>query len=207
MKNLLKILIGVLGILVAVHVIAANFVVKELNTGPGGTFVFDPAFVHVQPGDTVTFEATDLGHNSESVFIPVGAKPWKSEISKSVTITLSQPGVYIYQCAPHNLFGMVGVIQVGAAVNKADAAKQAQAMEKKQLMNQGRISQTMSKIRIIFTTSRNRLNADSAYLSQVLIMKADCSLEVAVGLLIAPTVELSFLRADNLTMNRLPGCS
>jgi len=146
MKNFLKVLIGVLGILTAVHVNAANFVVKELNTGPGGTFVFDPTFLHVQPGDTVTFEATDLGHNSKSVLVPTGAKPWESEISKSLTITLSQPGVYIYECVPHNLFGMVGVIQVGAAVNKAEADKQAQAMEKKQIMNQGRISQTMSKI-------------------------------------------------------------
>jgi pseudoazurin len=146
MKNILTILVGVLGIMAALHVDAANYVVKELNTGPGGTFVFDPMYLHVQPGDTVTFEATDLGHNSESVLIPAGAKSWKSEISKPLTITLSQPGVYIYQCAPHNLFGMVGLIQVGAAVNKAEAIKQAQAMEKKQLMNQGRISETVSKI-------------------------------------------------------------
>jgi len=146
MKNIVSILFGVLGILAAVQVNAANFVVKELNTGPGGTFVFDPTFLRVQPGDTVTFEATDPGHNSKSVLVPTGAKSWESGISKSLTITLNLPGVYIYECVPHNLFGMVGVIQVGAAVNKAEADKQAQAMEKKQIMNQGRISQTMSKI-------------------------------------------------------------
>ncbi|HVC29242.1 MAG TPA: pseudoazurin [Gammaproteobacteria bacterium] len=146
MKNILMIIIGMLGILAVVHINAANFVVKELNTGPGGTFVFDPMYLHAQPGDTVTFEATDAGHNSNSVFLPAGAKSWKSEVSKPLTITLSQPGVYIYQCDPHYLFGMVGVIQVGAAVDKAGALKAAQALEKKQLMNQGRISQTMSKI-------------------------------------------------------------
>ncbi|MDE2235627.1 MAG: pseudoazurin [Gammaproteobacteria bacterium] len=146
MKNILTILIGTLGILTAVHVNAANYTVKEMNSGPGGTFVFDPMYLHVQPGDTVTFEPTDLGHNSESVTTPAGAKPWKSEISKLLTVTLTKQGVYIYQCAPHSLFGMVGVIQVGAAVNKAEAEKQAQALEKKQLMNQGRISQTMGKI-------------------------------------------------------------
>jgi len=146
MRNIMTVLIGVLGILAAVHVNAANYVVKELNNGPAGTFIFDPTFLHVQPGDTVTFEPTDLGHNSESVLIPAGAKPWKSEISQSLTVTLSQPGVYIYQCAPHNLFGMAGVIQVGAAVNKVAALKQAQAMEQKQLMNQGRITQTINKI-------------------------------------------------------------
>jgi pseudoazurin len=146
MKSLLTAIIAVIGMLMAMHVCAANYTVKELNAGPGGSFVFDPTFLHVQPGDSVTFEPTDPGHNSESVFMPTGAKPWKSELSKPLTITLSQPGVYIYQCAPHNLFGMVGVIQVGTAVNKAAAVKMAQAMEKKQLMNQGRITQTISKI-------------------------------------------------------------
>ncbi len=146
MKSVMSFLIGVLGLLAALQVNAANFVVKELNSGPGGTFVFDPSFLHVQPGDSVTFEPTDLGHNSKSVLVPTGAKPWESEISKPLTVILSKPGVYIYECVPHNLFGMVGVIQVGAAVNKAEAVAQAQAMEKKQLMNQGRISQTMSKI-------------------------------------------------------------
>lgn len=146
MKNIMTVLISVLGILAAVHVNAANYVVKELNNGPAGTFVFDPAFLHVQPGDTVTFEPTDLGHNSKSVLVPVGAKPWESEISKPLTITLSQQGVYIYECVPHNLFGMAGMIQVGVAVNKAAALKQAKAMEQKQLMNQGRITQTINKI-------------------------------------------------------------
>lgn len=146
MKNILTVLVGVLGILAAVQVHAANYVVKELNSGPGGTFVFDPMYLHAQPGDTVTFEATDAGHNSNSVFLPAGAKPWKSEISKPLTITLDQPGVYIYQCDPHYLFGMVGVIQVGAAVNKEGAVKAAQALEQKQLMNQGRIAQVISKL-------------------------------------------------------------
>jgi pseudoazurin len=146
MNKILMMLVGMLGILAAVHVNAANYVVKELNNGPGGTFVFDPMYLHVQPGDTVTFEATDAGHNSNSILMPTGAKPWKSEISQPLTITLSQPGLYIYQCDPHYLFGMVGVIQVGAAVNKAEAEKAAQALERKQLMNQGRISQIMSKI-------------------------------------------------------------
>ncbi|MGA9855682.1 MAG: pseudoazurin, partial [Gammaproteobacteria bacterium] len=93
MKSFISILIGVLGLLAALHVNAANYVIKELNSGPGGTFVFDPSFLHVQPGDTVTFEPTDLGHNSKSVLEPGGAKPWESEISKPLTVTLSQQGI------------------------------------------------------------------------------------------------------------------
>lgn len=147
MKKIAMISLGLLGLLCAVQAGAANYVIKELNNGPGGTFVFDPAFLHVQPGDSITFQPTDLGHNSESVLIPKGGKPWKSEISQPLTVTLSQPGVYIYQCEPHSLFGMVGVIQVGAAVNKAAALREAKTLESKQLMNQGRITALVQKVR------------------------------------------------------------
>jgi pseudoazurin len=134
-------------ILFAAGVCAKDFVVQELNNGPGGTFVFSPSFVQIQPGDTVTFTPTDQGHNSESVFAPAGATPWKTDVSQAATITFSKPGVYIYQCTPHNLFGMIGVIVVGSPVNLADAQKAAADIEKKQLMNQGRMSQIMKQVK------------------------------------------------------------
>ena len=146
MKRALYTAIGILGILFALNAQAKDYVVKELNNGPGGAFVFSPSYLLVQPGDTVTFEATDQGHNSEAVFTPAGAKTWKSEISAPLTITMTTPGVYIYQCTPHNLFGMVGVIVVGSALNAAEAQKAAATIEKKQLMNQGRITQIMKQV-------------------------------------------------------------
>jgi pseudoazurin len=146
MKRTLYATLGILMILFAMNVQAKDYVVKELNNGPGGAFVFSPSYLVVQPGDTVTFDATDQGHNSEAVFVPAGAKTWKSEISAPLTVTMTAPGVYIYQCTPHNLFGMVGVIVVGSGVNAADAQKAAAAIEKKQLMNQGRITQIMKQV-------------------------------------------------------------
>lgn len=125
---------------------AADHVVQELNNGPAGAFMFSPSYLLIQPGDTVTFQPTDQGHNSESVFMPAGATPWKSELSQPLTVTFTKPGVYIYQCTPHNLFGMVGVIVVGSAVNAAEAKQAAAAIEKKQLMNQGRITAIMQKV-------------------------------------------------------------
>lgn len=146
MKNFAIALCGALGLFFAIHASAANYVVKELNNGPGGTFVFDPSYLHVLPGDSVTFEPADQGHNSESVVIPEGAQAWKSDISQPLTVTFTKQGVYLYQCAPHALFGMVGAIQVGKALNKGAVLKAADELEHKQLMNQGRISGLMKQI-------------------------------------------------------------
>jgi len=146
MKQLIRTSILAAGLLWGIGALAADHVVQELNSGPDGTFVFSPSYVVVQPGDTVTFQATDQGHNSEAVFMPEGATGWKSAISQNLTVTLTKPGVYIYQCSPHNLFGMVGVIVVGSPVNVADAKKAADAIEKKQIMNQGRMTTIMQKI-------------------------------------------------------------
>jgi hypothetical protein len=69
------------------------------------------------------------------MFMPEGATPWKSDIPQPLTFTFTKPGGYIYQCTPHNLFGMVSVIIVGSPVNAAAAKKGASDIEKKQLMN------------------------------------------------------------------------
>lgn len=146
MKRIITVLLGILSLLFVLQAGAANYVVKELNNGPGGTFVFDPAYLHVQPGDSVTFEPSDQGHDSESVLVPDGAPSWKSEISQPVTVSFTKEGVYLYQCLPHALFGMVGVIQVGKAVNKDAILKAADELEHKQLMNQGRITGIIKQI-------------------------------------------------------------
>lgn len=146
MKAIVRIAMLLAALGFAAAACAADHVVNEQNNGAEGAFVFSPSYLVIQPGDTVTFTPADQGHNSESVFLPEGATPWKSEISQPLTVTFTKPGVYIYQCTPHSLFGMVGVIVVGSAVN-ADAAKKAAAeLEKKQIMNQGRITAIMKKV-------------------------------------------------------------
>lgn len=146
MKNSLRTVLFASALLFGSGAFAADHVVQELNNDADGAFVFSPAYVQVQPGDTVTFKATDQGHNSEAVFMPAGAKGWKSGISQDLTVTFTKPGVYIYECSPHNLFGMVGVIVVGSAVNAADAKAAADTIEKKQIMNQGRMTKIMSNV-------------------------------------------------------------
>ena len=146
MTKLIRALFLASGLLIASGAFAADHVIQELNNGPDGAFIFSPSYILIQPGDTVTFQPTDQGHNSEAVFLPAGATSWKSDISQPLTVTLTKPGVYIYQCSPHNLFGMMGVIVVGSAVNAADAKKAAADIEKKQIMNQGRITAIMKNV-------------------------------------------------------------
>ncbi len=146
MKTRIRTILFASALLFGSSVFAADHVIQELNNGPEGAFIYSPSFIVVQPGDTVTFQPTDQGHNSEAVFMPAGATGWKSEISQPLTVTLTKPGVYIYQCTPHNLFGMVGIIVVGSAVNAADARKAAADIEKKQIMNQGRITAIMKNV-------------------------------------------------------------
>jgi pseudoazurin len=126
---------------------AKNFTVKELNSGPGGTFVFEPDFLHIQPGDSVQFVPADPGHDVMSYYVPNGAQGWKAEISKAITVKFSKDGVYLYECSPHHMFGMLGVIQVGKAGNKAAAEKAAKDMEGQQIMNQGRLEKLMAEVK------------------------------------------------------------
>lgn len=103
---------------------AAEHEVKMLNRGAAGMMVFEPAYLEVAPGDSVTFVPTDVGHNAESAkgMTPAGAEPFKGAMSKEVTVTFDVEGVYGYQCRPHLPMGMVGVVVVGdPSANLADA--------------------------------------------------------------------------------------
>ena len=102
-----------------------NHEVKMLNSGAEGFMVFEPAVLKAAVGDTVTFKATDMAHNSASIdgMIPEGANPWNSAMSQDVTVTVNKEGVYVYQCTPHSMMAMVGVIQVGGSLANMDAVQ------------------------------------------------------------------------------------
>jgi pseudoazurin len=99
--------------------------VKMLNKGANGKLmVFEPAFIRIAPGDTVKFIATTKGHNAESIagMAPAGGNAFKGKINEEIVFRPSKPGLYGYKCLPHVGMGMVGLIQVGPATNKAQAA-------------------------------------------------------------------------------------
>jgi pseudoazurin len=104
---------------------AKEYQVKMLNKGSDGRLmVFEPAFVKVAPGDTVRFVPADKGHNAESLpgMLPAGATPFKGKINEELVVRFAKAGLYGYKCLPHAGMGMVGLVQVGAASNRAQAA-------------------------------------------------------------------------------------
>ncbi|AZL58203.1 pseudoazurin [Tabrizicola piscis] len=98
---------------------AENFDVKMLNKGAEGAMVFEPAFVSAAVGDTVTFLATDKGHNVEAIkdMLPAGVEVFKSDFGKDYVLTITTEGLYGVKCTPHFTMGMVALIQAGAPVN------------------------------------------------------------------------------------------
>ena len=128
---------------------SANHVVKMLNQGSGGVMVFEPAVLKIAVGDSVTFESTDAAHNSASLpgMIPENAVSWNGELSRDITVTLTQPGVYAYQCTPHSMMAMVGVIQVGDdSSNLATVKNKAQNVKSSFVMNQTRLDDYLSQL-------------------------------------------------------------
>lgn len=111
---------------------AANHKVQMLNSGVEGYMVFEPASLTVDPGDSVTFVATDLSHNSASIegMIPEGAVPWSGKMSEDVTVTFDKTGIYVYQCTPHAMMAMVGVINVGDTKENLTSIKAAALVKK-----------------------------------------------------------------------------
>lgn len=97
---------------------------------PAGEAYFDPAGIHIAPGDTVRWVQMSGFHSTTAyapqngnheLRIPAGAKPWDSDIlladhpKKGSTFehVFTVPGVYDYFCKPHEMAGMVGRIIVG----------------------------------------------------------------------------------------------
>lgn len=103
---------------------AETFQVKLLNKGADGAMVFEPAFVKAAVGDTINFTSTDKGHNVESIkgMLPDAVEPFKSKMGDEFSLTVTAEGIYGIKCTPHYGMGMVGLIQVGAAVNLDAAA-------------------------------------------------------------------------------------
>ena len=127
MRNALKTMIAAVALtgLAIAPAFAADFEVHMLNKGVAGTMVFEPAFVQVQPGETVTFLPTDKSHNVETIkdMLPEGAEIFKSKINETFTVTFDVPGVYGIKCTPHFAMGMVGLIFVGDDTTNLEAIK------------------------------------------------------------------------------------
>jgi pseudoazurin len=95
-----------------------------LNKGAAGAMVFEPAFLQLEPGDSVTFLPTDKGHDAVSIkgMVPEGAEPFAGKMNQAITVAFDTPGVYGVKCVPHYGMGMVALFVVGEPGNVAEAA-------------------------------------------------------------------------------------
>ena len=143
-----KIIISIF-LIMNISVQSQDHVVKMLNQGSEGFMVFEPAVLKILPGDSVTFEATDAAHNSASIsgMIPEGAEEWNGGLSKDITVTFNVEGIYAYQCTPHAMMAMVGIIEVGNNQNNLEMIKTiASATKSTFVMNADRLDNYISSL-------------------------------------------------------------
>ena len=129
--------------------VGKNYEVQMLNQGSEGYMVFKPSVIKIQKGDSITFKATDAAHNSASIdgMIPAGAKVWNSKLSQDITVTFDVEGIYGYQCTPHAMMAMIGLIQVGENKDNLESVKAAaQKFKATFVMNQDRFDNYLSQL-------------------------------------------------------------
>ncbi|MGQ0709074.1 MAG: plastocyanin/azurin family copper-binding protein [Rhodoferax sp.] len=126
---------------------AAEHTIHMRNAGTDGSMVFEPAYVHAQVGDTLRFEPSNTGHYVRSLATPALAPAWNSPLDAPFTVTLEHPGLYYYMCPPHLMMGMVGLVQVGDAVNHENALQAMQSSKARMYSNGQRVDALAQQVR------------------------------------------------------------
>jgi len=135
----------VVAMLLSANTFAADHQIAMLDKdSKSNMMVFDPPFLAVNVGDTISFVAKSPGHNIISRLVPEGAPDFKGEVNKNFTLKLDKEGLYIYECDLHVMLGMVGMIQVGKATNIDAAIASAEKLKKKMAMSSERLDEYLS---------------------------------------------------------------
>ncbi|MCR9129742.1 MAG: pseudoazurin [Alphaproteobacteria bacterium] len=96
--------------------LAEDHEIQMLNVGSDGQpMVFEPAYLEIAPGDTVTFVNAQGAHNAQSIdgMLPDGAEGFTGGMRQDITVQYDAIGVYGIKCMPHYGAGMVALIKVG----------------------------------------------------------------------------------------------
>lgn len=104
-----------LACLAAAPAFAETYEVGMYTRSDRGPMIYEPDHLTIAPGDSVHFVSVQPGHNAAIIdgMIPQGATPFKSQLGKDFTVTLTEPGRYGIKCSPHFAMGMVMLIDVG----------------------------------------------------------------------------------------------
>ncbi|WP_279042564.1 pseudoazurin [Campylobacter helveticus] len=145
MKFIVK--IGLLGLLM-LSLEAKNYEVKMLDIdAKNQAMVFEPAVLHIEVGDSVTFVPTHKSHWAKSVIVPEGATKFESKLDEKATFKFEKEGVYLYECPPHRMMNMLGFIQVGKAQNLDKIKNAVPKLKKRAMMNQGRLESYVKELK------------------------------------------------------------
>ncbi|MBX3687314.1 MAG: pseudoazurin [Rhodocyclaceae bacterium] len=121
--------------------------IKMLDRSGSGPLAFEPGFVKANPGDVLVFEpAQKGGHSTVSLLVPPGAQAWSGVADRETRAPLDAEGVYLYACAAHKMMGMVGVVQVGKAVNLEQAKSVAAKESARFVLNKDRFDKELAQI-------------------------------------------------------------
>ena len=135
---------------ISVPAFSADHTVEMLSSSNGQMMVFKPAVLQINPGDTVTWKATNPGHNTASIneMSPDSSLQWDGKINEELKITFTKEGVYGYKCTPHYILGMVGIVSVGDnTTNLSAASAYAADAEKKFATNKDRFSKYINELK------------------------------------------------------------
>ena len=111
-------------------VFAKTVEVEMLNRSGKNIMLFSKRIVNINSGDNIFWKATDKGHNVEFVTVPDGVKGFKSKLGKNANYTFTKPGVYLYQCTPHKMMGMIGIVIVDDNYKNLDSVKKTKMIGK-----------------------------------------------------------------------------
>ena len=106
-----------------------TYTVKMLNEGSSGAMVFEPDFIKINTCDSINFEMTDAGHNAVTIAAPKDSLPFDTQYKPSTTVQFDTKGLYLYQCSPHAMMAMAGLIQVSDSSNKSEIETAIQKFE------------------------------------------------------------------------------
>ena len=135
---------------ISIPAFSADHTVEMLSSSNGQMMVFKPAVLQINPGDTVTWKATNPGHNTASIneMSPDSSLQWDGKINEELKITFTKEGVYGYKCTPHYILGMVGIVSVGDnTTNLSAASAYAADAEKKFATNKDRFSKYINELK------------------------------------------------------------
>ena len=148
--EIIRKLLALMIFVISVPAFSADHTVEMLSSSNGQMMVFKPAVLQINPGDTVTWKATNPGHNTASIneMSPDSSLQWDGKINEELKITFTKEGVYGYKCTPHYILGMVGIVSVGDnTTNLSAASAYAADAEKKFATNKDRFSKYINELK------------------------------------------------------------